>query len=186
MAVYNTPSDSANTAVRAFLTKVGEFYLGHSFNTGSGKGKEIWLRIKKEVFNSSCAYCGQTKEKLQIEHLYMFNRSEYGLHHPGNTVPCCTECNTRAKKEDKTYTDWLEHLKIVCQKRGDESVFETRKQKILKHIESFNYPMLSDSEKQAIKVIANSLYDNIKAESDKSLNLYKELDKAFVKPVEVS
>ena len=42
MAIYNTGSDSANTMVRAFLTKIGESYLNHSFNTGSGKGKEIW------------------------------------------------------------------------------------------------------------------------------------------------
>ena len=36
MAIYNTPADAANTAVRAFLTKVGEFYLDRSFNTASG------------------------------------------------------------------------------------------------------------------------------------------------------
>ncbi len=47
MAIYNTASDTANTAVRAFLTKVGEFYLGRSFNTGSGKGKADWERITK-------------------------------------------------------------------------------------------------------------------------------------------
>lgn len=27
MAIYNTPSDAANTAVRSFLTSVGEHYL---------------------------------------------------------------------------------------------------------------------------------------------------------------
>ncbi len=56
MAVYNSSSDSANTAVRAFLTKVGEYYLGHSFNTGSGKGKALWLSIRDEDFNGSCGY----------------------------------------------------------------------------------------------------------------------------------
>lgn len=45
MAVYNTPSDAANTAVRAFLTAVGELYYEESFNTGSGKGKEVWQPI---------------------------------------------------------------------------------------------------------------------------------------------
>lgn len=39
MAIYNTPFDAANTAARSFLTSVGEFYLGRSFNTGSGPGK---------------------------------------------------------------------------------------------------------------------------------------------------
>ena len=38
MTVYNTGADSSNTAVRAFLAKVGEFYLGRSFNTASGQG----------------------------------------------------------------------------------------------------------------------------------------------------
>ena len=38
MTTYNTGSDSANTSVRAFLTKIGEFYLNRSFNTATGKG----------------------------------------------------------------------------------------------------------------------------------------------------
>jgi len=42
MAKYNTYSDAANTAVRAFLTQVGEHYLGEKFNTGSGSGKKTW------------------------------------------------------------------------------------------------------------------------------------------------
>ena len=58
MAIYNTGSDSANTMVRAFLTKIGESYLNHSFNTGSGKGKEIWQNIK-DKFENKCAFCGE-------------------------------------------------------------------------------------------------------------------------------
>tara|TARA_Y100000991_G_scaffold125206_1_gene94275 strand:+ start:246 stop:449 length:204 start_codon:yes stop_codon:yes gene_type:complete len=46
MAIYKTGSDSANTMVREFLTKIGESYLNHLFNTGSGKGKEIWQNKK--------------------------------------------------------------------------------------------------------------------------------------------
>jgi|GEM_PF-6942781 len=49
MSIYNTTFDSANTAVRAFLTKVGEYYLGRSFNTSSGQAKKDWLIIKNEV-----------------------------------------------------------------------------------------------------------------------------------------
>ena len=52
MTTYNTSSDAANTMIRAFLTKVGETYLGRSFNTGSGKGKEIWSRIKADTFDN--------------------------------------------------------------------------------------------------------------------------------------
>lgn len=38
MAAYNTASDSENTAVRALITKVGNYYLDHLFNIGSGQG----------------------------------------------------------------------------------------------------------------------------------------------------
>lgn len=181
MAVYNTASDSANTAVRAFLTKVGEYYLGHSFNTGSGKGKNIWLSIRNEDFNSCCAYCGEQTQSLQIEHVLMFNRTEFGLHHPGNTVPCCKACNKRERLEDKTYCDWEQHLRKVCSSRNESDQFEQRKQKILDNFSKFNYPDLNQNEQHAIGVIANSLYENIKLESDKSLTLYKQLDEAFVK-----
>ena len=44
--------------IRAFLTKIGEEYLGHSFNTGSGKGKEIWTRIKEKAFDKKCVFMG--------------------------------------------------------------------------------------------------------------------------------
>lgn len=49
MATYNTNSDAANTAVRAFLTKVGEHYLGKSFNTGAGEAKEKWEKTQKKI-----------------------------------------------------------------------------------------------------------------------------------------
>ncbi|OOZ75355.1 hypothetical protein BOW50_12080 [Solemya velum gill symbiont] len=90
MTTYNTPADAANTAVRAFLTTVGEFYLGRTFNTGSGAGKRDWERIRDEVFHGKCAYCGEDGYRLQIEHLLMFNRAEYGLHHPRSATPVCS------------------------------------------------------------------------------------------------
>ena len=181
MAIYNTSSDAANTAVRSFLTKVGEYYLGRSFNTGSGKGKADWERIRDNVFSGRCAYCGQQSTSLQIEHLYMFNRTEYGLHHPGNVVPCCKACNKRERKVDKSYTNWAEHLAIVCEKRGEPDVIETRKNKIQNHMKAEGYPELNEKESHAIRVIANSLYENIKLEAEKSLSLYKQLDEAFVR-----
>ncbi|ACH64414.1 hypothetical protein VFMJ11_A0672 [Aliivibrio fischeri MJ11] len=181
MAIYNTSSDSANTAVRAFLTRVGEHYLGHSFNTGSGKGKAIWLDIKGNHFSSCCAYCGEKHEQLQIEHVFMFNRTEYGLHHPGNVIPCCKGCNKRERNADKSYCGWESHLKLVCEKRGEESAFSERKQAILDNFNRYDYPDLNENEKHAIRVIAGSLYENIKTESEKSLSLYKQLDEAFVK-----
>lgn len=181
MAIYNTSADSANTAVRAFLTKVGEHYLRASFNTSSGKGKKLWLEIKNTHFKSCCAYCGESNHTLQIEHVLMFNRSEYGLHHPGNTVPCCKSCNRRTRGEGNTYMNWEQHLLHICKQKQEVHLFEARKQKIQDNFERFNYPKLNDNERHAIRVIANSLYDNIKAESEKSLNMYMQLDEAFVK-----
>ncbi|HQN65610.1 MAG TPA: HNH endonuclease [Methylophilus sp.] len=180
MAVYNTSSDAANTAIRAFLTRVGEYYLGHSFNTASGKGKEIWEAIRDKDFESCCAYCGQKSHSLQIEHLLMFNRTEYGLHHPGNIVPCCKSCNKRERNDDGSYKSWEEHLKIICLNRNEATFYDHRKLKISSNILKYKYPNLSKNEHHSIRVIANSLYENIKAESEKSLDLYKELDKAFV------
>lgn len=182
MAVYNTPSDAANTAVRSFLTQVGEHYLQQSFNTSSGKGKKLWESIRDEDFQSSCAYCGEHSLSLQIEHLFMFNRTEFGLHHPGNTVPCCKLCNKRERNEDNSYTNWEEHLKKICESREEIGQFERRQSAITLHIKKYKYPNLSPNERHAIRVIANSLYENIKTESAKSLLLYKQLDDAFVVP----
>ena len=55
IVIYNTGAYSANTMVRAFLTEIGESYLNNSFNTGSGKGKEIWQHIKVK-FENKCAF----------------------------------------------------------------------------------------------------------------------------------
>jgi len=181
LAVYNTTSDAANTAVRAVLTKVGEHYLGRSFNTGSGRGKEDWRRIRDIAFGGRCAYCDKADIVLQVEHLRMFNREEYGLHHPGNIVPCCKPCNKRTRLPDKSYANWVDHLHDICAENGESHRFERRHRKILDHMETEKYPKLNDKERHAIRVIANSLYENIKLEADKSLNMYKELDTAFVK-----
>ncbi|TXG88735.1 MAG: HNH endonuclease [Rhodocyclaceae bacterium] len=179
MAVYNTPSDAANTAVRAFLTSVGEHYLGRSFNTGSGKGKAIWEQIRAD-FNDGCAYCAK-QDKLQVEHLVMFNRSEYGLHHPGNIVPVCKKCNERQKDDHKNYVSWEAQLANQCG-GSSSNLYIDRRAKILAHIEKYKYPKLTDQERHAIRVIAESLYENIKSESEKSLSMYRKLDEAFVKP----
>jgi hypothetical protein len=186
MAIYNTDSDAANTAVRAFLTKVGELYLEKRFNTGSGNGKATWTHIKDEIFGGSCGYCEKTSIKLQIEHLIMFNQSQYGLHHPGNIIPVCEACNKRSKDTSNNYLSWHDHLLKICERDGQMEKFENRKLKIEKHIyeSDYKYPILKETESHAIRVIAESLYKNIKLEIDKSLNLYKELDKTFVEKQE--
>ena len=181
MTNYNTGSDAANTAVRSFLTKVGEHYLGRSFNTSSGRSKEVWLRIKNSVFGGRCAYCNATGVDLQIEHLVMFNRTEFGLHHPGNTVPVCKPCNNRKRDHEKKYVSWQEHLRGVCEEKGEKSKFEEREKKILTHIKNEKYPVLTQEERNAIRVVSEKLYVNIKNQVESSLELYKDLDTAFVK-----
>ena len=177
MTTYNTGSDSANTSVRAFLTKIGEFYLGKSFNTSSGKGKQDWTRIKEEIFESQCAYCGCVQDKPTIEHLVMFNRTECGLHHPGNIVPCCKKCNKRERDKDGNYLSWEEHLLSICE---NIETYKKRKQKILNHIKAENYPNLTEDEKNALKAICEHLYSSTKSELDKSLVLYKNIDQTLV------
>lgn len=47
MAVHSTAADAANTAVRAFVTEVGEKYWEKMFNAGTGSGKVIWEGHKR-------------------------------------------------------------------------------------------------------------------------------------------
>lgn len=182
MAIHNTDFDAANTAVRAFLTEVGEYYLGRTFNTGVGQGKSDWKYIKDVVFEGRCAYCGQPSAILQIEHLIMFNKSEYGLHHPGNIVPSCKACNKRGRRDDSTYKNWLDHLHDVCERNGELDQFDVRRAKIEAHMTQgrYKHPDLSEEEKHAIRVIANSLYSHIRTELEQSLDLYTKLREAFV------
>lgn len=131
------------------------------------------------MFCGRCAYCGESG-KLQIEHLLMFNRKEYGLHHPGNIVPCCTVCNKRERRDDKSFMTWEEHLRHVCEKRNELNKYDTRLTKIQNSMRREGYPDLNENERHSIRVIANSLYENVKSELAKSLELYKQLDEAFV------
>jgi len=182
LAIHNTSADAANTAVRAFLTAVGEQYWGKIFNTGTGSGKATWKNIRDEVFGGKCCYCNKHSEKLQMEHLVMFNREEYGLHHPGNIVPCCNDCNKRKTDRSGRHLTWEGHLKAICTESGDEGDYTRRLDLIIKHHTKgkFAYPQLSENEKHAIRVMAESLYHGIKTEIEKSLELYLKLTDAFV------
>lgn len=179
MTTYNTSSDSANTMIRAFLTKIGEIYLGHRFDTGNAKGKEIWTHIKEKTFNLDCAFCGIKTEKPTIEHLVMFNRDQCGLHHPGNIVPCCRNCNRREKHpETKKYLDWVHQLEKKCDSL--EHYLE-RKERIEKHIRDQGYPDLTEDEINALRAVARNLYERVTSELDKSIILFKEIDKTLVR-----
>lgn len=87
----------------------------------------------------------------------------------------------RERLENKQYCHWEQHLLKVCERRNELELFEFRKMKILANFEKYKYPKLNETERHAIRVIANSLYENIKIESEKPLNMYKQLDEAFVK-----
>lgn len=180
MASHNTGSDSANTNVRAFLTKIGSHYLGRGFNHSSGKAKLHWRKIVEETFDSECAYCGvsEKKVKLTMEHLVMFNRTECGLHHPGNVVPCCIPCNKRARDNKNNYVDWEQHLKNICLRNNDD--YQKRKKIIKKHIRKEKYPNLSENEISALKAIANHLYSSTQGELEKAFSLFTNIDETIV------
>tara|TARA_B110000858_G_C17594116_1_gene377051 strand:- start:99 stop:647 length:549 start_codon:yes stop_codon:yes gene_type:complete len=179
MASHNTGSDSANTNVRAFLTKIGAHYLGNSFNHSSGRAKLHWRKIVEETFNSQCAYCGipEKEVKMTMEHLIMFNRTDCGLHHPGNVVPCCTPCNKR-ERDGNNFTGWEKHLKSICQ--GNKENVQKRKKTILNHIKNEKYPNLSENEMSALKAIAKHLYSSTQSELDKAFLLFINIDETIV------
>lgn len=113
----------------------------------------------------------------------MFNREEYGLHHPGNTVPICTSCNKRSKKEDKSFKTWEDHLLFICESRNEKKKFQERLNRIKKHITEgeFKYPILSLEEKNALRIITNNLYESIKNEFTQAVKLFEDLNKAYTK-----
>ncbi len=179
MTTHNTASDAANTAVRAYLTTLGEKYLGHGFNTGSGKGKQIWTEIK-ESFGNRCAYCDQEPDRLTIEHLVSFNRGDGGLHHPGNIVPCCSGCNRR-RKEGGQEVDWKSHLADVVGRDGHSiPTLRGRQDRIEEHIDNYNYPDLTDDEVAAIRTIAGSLYEAVSTEVKRGTDLYWSIHESMI------
>jgi len=111
----------------------------------------------------------------------MMNREQFGLHHPGNIVPACKECNKRDKDKDKKYFSWEQHLKNVCQKNRTLNCFEERKKNLLDHRIDEKYPPLSNEEENAIRVVAEYLYNQIVNQGESSIGLYKKLTEAFVK-----
>ena len=96
----------------------------------------------------------------------MFNRTECGLHHPRNIVPSCKSCNKRTRdRESKAYFSWEEHLKTKCN--------SSKELKFSSHINSENYTNLTLDEKNALKAVADDLYERISNELSKSIDLFK-------------
>ena len=113
--------------------------------------------------------------------MIIFNRKECGLHHPGNIVPSWKSCNKRTRdKESKEYVGWVKHLETKCDSSEE---FKIRKEKIISHINSENYPKLTVDEKNALKAVAESLYERISNELPKSIDLFKKIDATLVKSI---
>ena len=183
-----TPGYAANIMVRSFLTRVGNHYLSEQspddcfyanalnrhgiklkklpgFDVKGKTGGAIWEYIEKCVFDGECAYCG-AKKPLQVEHLVMINKDQTGLHHPGNVVPACEECNQRPpetktpkiKESPTKYLSWESQLKM----RSKKNDLDKRKKRIEKHIRNARYPCLRSCDRERLKKSATKLYEKVK------------------------
>ena len=100
------------------------------------------------------------------------------MHHPGNIVPCCADCNKRKRDEEGNYYNWDEQLLNIC---PNITEYRARKLTIQNHIENEDYPNLTDDEISSLRAVASHLYNSTKTELDKSLELYKEIDSSLVR-----
>ena len=161
MAKNPSPSDASNTAVRFLLRKAGSIHLPSMYDTTRSWGKDAWDDIVSNTFAGRCAYCGRVGQALQVEHLLMTNRTQVGIHHPGNTVPCCKPCNRRSRKpgSQTEYDSWEEHLEKVCNDRNEESEFEQRRERIRHHMNESQYklPFNNESAFRAIRLASRPL-----------------------------
>ena len=184
MAKNPSPSDAANTAVRFLLRKAGSIDLPSMYDTTRSWGKEAWEDIVSNTFSGRCAYCGRVGLALQVEHLLMTNRTQVGLHHPGNTVPCCKSCNQRSRKKGSRieYDTWLEHLEKVCIERNEQDKFEDRKNRIVEHMDESKYklPLNDESAYRAVRFITEDLYTEISHNCNRAVERYKEILDQFV------
>jgi len=108
----------------------------------------------------------------------MFNRTECGLHHPGNVVPCCTPCNKRERSKENDFVGWEQQLKSICQ--GNKENIQKRKKIITNHIKNEKYPNFSEDELSVLKVISKHLYSSTQNELDKAFLLFTNIDETIV------
>ena len=177
-----SPSDASNMAVRFLLRKAGAVHLDSMYDHTSSWGKEAWEDIVSNVFSGRCAYCGRVGQQLQVEHLHMINRTQLGIHHPGNTVPSCKGCNKRTRLAGNQFADWEKHLESICAERNETDKFEERRIRIANHMQEGDYklPWTSDSAQNAVRMITDELYNDISEECRKALRRYERLLRTFV------
>ena len=71
-----------------------------------------------EYFGGSCAYCGDTKGKLEQEHIVPSSKG--GHYTKQNIIPACRQCNLG--KLDKDMVSWYTSHKDFDEKRFDKIV----------------------------------------------------------------
>ncbi|MEH6995883.1 hypothetical protein V7075_24820 [Neobacillus drentensis] len=148
------PSQSTNLAKRFVLEGIG-----HLIMSDLDQDFLEWDELKKN-FKSECCYCGTSEAagaKLTQEHLHMIK--DAGLHHVGNVVPACDECNRERKK-----VDWEGFLKGKCK---TEAEYDERYNRIKKHIDDYKYEEavkhdLAKNLNVFVKVFPRFLEENIK------------------------
>src|SRR5699024_6142729 len=69
-----------------------------------------------ESFGYSCAYCGDTKSKLEKEHVIPVSKN--GGFVKNNIIPACKVCNL--KKRDNDFEEWYPSYKYFSEKRYDK------------------------------------------------------------------
>ncbi|HDR7429033.1 TPA: hypothetical protein QCX20_002383 [Bacillus toyonensis] len=121
------PSQVTNLAKRHVLEGIG-----HLIMYDLGQEWPEWDEIK-EAFGNKCCYCEQKEEegkKLTQEHLQMIK--DNGLHHVGNVVPACGECNSKRKK-----IGWEEFLKDTC--NDERHIYQKRLKRIKNHMKKHEF-----------------------------------------------
>ncbi|MFE4430511.1 hypothetical protein ACFRH9_26390 [Peribacillus butanolivorans] len=154
--------DGANSAVRVYLIKITET-MGYDVVTD-----DIFNDIKND-FDNKCAYCGEKgtpDNPLEMEHLFMANRFQLGLQHPGNVVPAHKKlCNSRY------YTKtWEEQIGKVAEAKGiSQERKEELKQKISNHLRDKEYPNLEGNILKIIQKSAQELYEKVVIDIDRAI-----------------
>jgi len=75
----------------------------------------LWRKAIKEAWNNCCAYCGQNKDQMTIDHI--LPQALGGTDELMNVVCCCEDCN-----RDKSHTEvemWYFQQYFFSQERWD-------------------------------------------------------------------
>ena len=187
---------AAGQAVKAFLADVASHYLGRTYDHKRNPwGKKVWATIL-DMWDDRCASwntprnCFKRGVFMTQEHLIEENRHQCGLHHPGNTVPACSECNgKRDKTPEGERLTWEQHLEnIAKEKRYTPATLKERREKIKAFFDTGGYPKISPEEMAYISKTANDLYVEILAACTKGTRGFLAIHKesvALIRPLKI-